>query len=146
VLQAAFGWNSTHLYQFDIGNTAYGPLDEDDPDQRTIDDRKVRLADVVRAGQRFSYRYDFGDDWGHDIVVESVDATEVGAAYPLCTGGARACPPDDCGGPFGYLDLLEALGNPAHEAHAEMREWVGGHWDPEGFDANAVNRALREIV
>jgi hypothetical protein len=142
-LQIAFGWTDTHLHEFAIGGRAYGPMDEE-ADRESIDDATVRVDEVLAAGDAAEYLYDFGDGWEHDIVVEAVTPREEDSPYPLCTGGARACPPDDAGGPGGYQDLLEHLLDPAHEEHAGARQWVGGYWDPEGFDANAVNRALRE--
>jgi hypothetical protein len=142
-LQIAFGWMDTHLHEFAIGGRAYGPLDEE-ADRELIDDATVRVDEVLAAGDAAAYLYDFGDGWVHDIVVVAVTPRDEDIPYPLCTGGARACPPDDAGGPGGYQDLIEQLLDPAHGEHAGARQWVGGYWDPEGFDANAVNRALRE--
>ena len=65
--------------------------------------------------------------------------------YPRCTKGSRACPPEDCGGPWGYGDFLEAIQTPGHESHEEMLEWVGGEFDPEAFDLDAVNKELAAI-
>lgn len=61
-------------------------------------------------------------------------------AYPLCIAGARACPPEDCGGAFGYEGLITALADPKHDEHDQMVKWVGGHIRPGLVDANAVNR------
>ena len=142
-IQAAFGWTDSHLHEFRIEERMYGMRDDESP-KDIVEDRKVKIADVLAEGETCVYLYDFGDDWHHDIVVESVTARDTDVAYPICTGGARACPPDDAGGPDGYQRLLEAILDPTHEDHAEMRQWIGGYWDPEGFDANAVNRLLRE--
>ncbi len=83
-----------------------------------------------------------GDSWLHAIVVEKVLNAEAGAHYPVCLAGARACPPEDCGGIGGYEELLEAVADPQHERHEELLEWLGGSFDPEKFDLNAVNRGL----
>ncbi len=141
VFQTAMGWADRHLYEFRATDAAYGIPDEDTPPDLR-DARKAKLKDVAREGGHLEYAYDFGDGWEHDVVVEGVTKADPATQYPICVGGERACPPDDCGGPYGYLELLEALKDPKHERHDEMREWVGGFFDPEGFDANAVNRLL----
>jgi hypothetical protein len=70
---------------------------------------------------------------------------EAKVKYPRCTAGARACPPDDSGGFPGYENLLHILGNPKHQEHADMLEWVGGPFDPEAFDLAAANRELGKL-
>ena len=99
---------------------------------------------MLRKGGRGAYHYDFGDSWRHAIVVE--DAVSLGANAPKAErlAGARACPPEDCGGAYGYAELLEALGDPSNERHAELQEWVGPHFAPEEFDLASVNRELRD--
>ena len=110
----------------------------------TEDERKVKLSQVVARGhKKFSYVYDFGDNWDHTILVEKVLPAEAGVRYPRCTAGKRACPPEDCGGAWGYVDFLDAIKNPKHEQHAGMLEWIGGEFDPEAFDIEAVNEGLR---
>ena len=91
----------------------------------------------------FVYRYDFGDDWEHEIRVERVIADRTAGIE--CTGGARACPPEDCGGPHGYMQLIEVLGDPEDYEHAEMKRWVGRGFDPETFDRTAVNKKLATL-
>ena len=91
----------------------------------------------------FRYWYDFGDDWFHALKVERVADPESGVIYPCCLEGARACPPEDCGGPWGYQNFLDAVANPKHPEHEEMLEWIGGEWDAEAFDVDAVNKAIR---
>jgi hypothetical protein len=141
VIQTCMGWDGYHLWAFDIEGDPYGPDPESDPDM--VHARKLRLGEIVRAGVRkFEYTYDFGDNWRHVIQVEKVLEAEPKAAYPRCVKGSRACPPEDCGGPWGYADLLDALQNPDHEQHDEMLEWVGGTFDPEAFDMQAVNKEL----
>lgn len=144
VLQIVMGWTNSHLHKFTIGATDYA---EPDPDGllNFRNDRRARLNDVVRSRQKFSYEYDFGDSWEHEIIVEKTLQPEPGAFYPVCLGGERACPPEDCGGVRGYGDFLEAIMNPAHEEHGAMRTWVGGSFDPEVFDLDAVNRELRRL-
>jgi integrase/recombinase XerD len=77
-------------------------------------------------------------------VVEKIMPMEPGKQYPLCLAGARACPPEDCGGDWGYVELLEILNDPRHERHAEMTEWLGRPFDPEAFDLNHTDQAVRK--
>jgi hypothetical protein len=91
------------------------------------------------------YEYDFGDDWVHEVEVDERLGSDARLSYPLCIGGSRACPPEDCGGPSGYEELLAGLADPRDPQHEELLTWVGGHFDREGFDVNRTNRALREI-
>ena len=109
----------------------------------TIDERAAPLGALAWAGSKLLYLYDFGDDWEHDIVVERVGSGDDEAI--LCTGGERACPPEDCGGAGGYAHLLEVLANPDHEEHLEMKEWGPRRFDPEKFDLAAVNRKLATL-
>ncbi len=146
IVQAAFGWTDSHLHQFVIGDAYYGVPDPEGDvwGGRTNEERKTRLDDVVGGGvKRFAYEYDFGDGWEHEIIVEKVLSPEAGVSYPRCVAGRRACPPEDCGGPWGYAELLAALGDPGHPEHEEMLDWAGGDFDPEAFDLQAVNMLLR---
>lgn len=144
VLQVVMGWTNSHLHKFSIGGVDYA---EPDPDGflNFQSDRRARLNKVARAMQKFEYEYDFGDSWEHDIVVEKTLQPEPGASYPVCLAGERACPPEDCGGLWGYQDFLEAIMNPAHTEHEAMLTWVGGSFDPETFDLDAVNASLRRL-
>ncbi|HKS71099.1 MAG TPA: plasmid pRiA4b ORF-3 family protein, partial [Ktedonobacterales bacterium] len=92
-----------------------------------------------------SYRYDFGDDWRHAIRVEKILPPEPGAQYPRCLTGKRSGPPEDCGGIWGYAELIETLQNPEREDYEEMREWVGDDFDPEAFSVETINAALRQL-
>ena len=109
------------------------------------DERKVALNSLVSPSRSLLYEYDFGDGWEHKVKVEKAVEADTRLSYPLCVGGARACPPEDVGGPWGYKDFLAALADEKHPDHSQMLEWCGGYFDPEGFDANAVNRALGRL-
>lgn len=149
VLQTAMGWEDDHLHEFVVGETRYGPPDPDAGDwgQEFVDERLAALKDVVGGGlKKFVYEYDFGDGWEHAITVEKVLAAEAGVAYPRCVGGKRACPPEDCGGPWGYKEFLKTVGDPGHPRHAELSEWIGGEFDPEAFDLAAVNAQLQIVI
>lgn len=142
-IQAAFGWWNCHLHEFEIGRTRYGiPDPEWDFGPATVDEHAVRLDAVAVAGSSFHYTYDFGDDWRHKVVVEKVGPVEHGTAVPDCIGGRRACPPEDCGGPWGYQDLLDSLGGRPGASAAQL-DFVGPGFDPAAFDPSdfALNLA-----
>ena len=143
IIQLAMGWQFSHLYDFEVAGETYGdPQLLDDVES----DRKMKLSQIVPAGhKKFTYVYDMGDNWEHTIQIEKTVATEPKAKYPRCIDGARACPPEDCGGVWGYVDFLGAIQNPKHKEHEEMLEWVGGKFDPEAFDINRVNLALQRV-
>ena len=86
-----------------------------------------------------------GDEWIHQLIVEERFLPKEGVKYPICAGGQRACPPEDCGGPWAYSEFVEALHNPDHRRYEELLEWVGGEFDPERFDQEAVNNELRRM-
>jgi Plasmid pRiA4b ORF-3-like protein len=141
VIQTVFGWTDSHLHQFYIDGATYGkPLDFD---EAVLNETKTTLAKAAGASvKRFMYVYDFGDDWVHDVSVEKVFSGNSGSEVPVCLGGKRHRPPEDCGGVHGYREFLKAIRSPGHEEHASMLEWVGGSFDPEAFDLAFVNRAL----
>ena len=146
ILEAAMGWGGDHLHAFVTGGVTYQiPSEFDDFDRyRTFDERKSKLAKVLPAvGSRMVFEYDFGDSWAHDVVVEAITPAGVDTAYPVCVGGKRACPPDDCGGPWGYGELLQTLADPGHEDHLSMLEWCGGSIDPDAFSAADITHAMR---
>jgi len=145
VLLRAMGWDGGHMHLFHVGKTNYG---EPHPELDHVEDQwETRLCDVApKAKAKFTWEYDMGDSWMHEIVVEKIDAASPplkGAA--VCLDGARACPPEDCGGVWGYEDLLKAIADPKHESHEEMLEWVGRKFDPEYFDLGATNKALSKL-
>ena len=142
VLQLVMGWQDSHLHCFEIHGVRYGFGDNEyDEDER--EDDRVLLCDVAHhAGEEFRYEYDYGDDWQHRIVVEQIRRDVPPVAVPRLLDGARACPPEDCGGVYGYYELLEAIADPDHEEHDALLEWVGGRYDPEEYDVAAHDRAL----
>ena len=145
MLQVVMGWENYHLHQFIVGTTYYG---EPDPEYgyEMKDERRVRLRRIAREeGASFLYEYDFGDDWRHVITVEHIEPWTEKMIVPRCLDGARACPPEDCGGIGGYQHLLEALRDRRHPEHKELRAWAGRHFDPELFSLQAVNSALAII-
>jgi hypothetical protein len=144
VIQAAFGWWSYHLHEFDIGGERYGVPDPDDHwETPTVDEGFIRLDAVATEGSSFVYLYDFGDGWDHRVTVEKVLPAPTDTPLPSCIGGRRACPPEDCGGPWGYKNLLAVLADPTHPEHRQRAEWIGRPFDPEAFDPSEFADNLR---
>jgi hypothetical protein len=148
LLQVVLGWTNSHLHMFEIEKERIAipfHLDQLAEGQITRSGRLVHLSDVVDRGvRRFGYEYDFGDSWRHTIVVEEVRDERDGDGGARCLGGARACPPEDCGGTEGYARLLEILFDPRHPEFEEMRRWAGA-FEPERFDLRRVNAALAAV-
>jgi len=145
VLQVVMGWTDSHLHSFRIGNHAYTNT-EDFEDLNMLPAKGHKLGALLGSTLReFEYEYDFGDSWEHRIIVEASSKPVVDWPYPLCVAGERACPPEDVGGVPGYQDFLRAIAEPNHEEHESMLVWIGGAYDPEGFDINCVNRELRRL-
>ena len=146
ILQIAFDWFNEHLHQFTVGETYYGVPNPDFFDFLDVrDERKIRLRQFVdREGYRFLYEYDFGDSWIHQIRVEKILSPQPDQEYPVCTAGRRAAPPEDVGGMWGYYYLLEASEDPNHEDHEMYLEWYGDKPDPDAFNLDGINAALRE--
>ncbi|HTO89962.1 MAG TPA: plasmid pRiA4b ORF-3 family protein [Candidatus Sulfotelmatobacter sp.] len=143
-LQVVMGWQGYHLHRFETPAGVFGKLDREVPEFQ--DERKARLRDVLpKPGSTITYEYDFGDGWEHRVRLENILPADPGLTHARLVAGARAAPPDDCGGISGYEHLLEVLADPAHLEHEELREWVGGSYDPEAFDLNSLNRALKRV-
>jgi hypothetical protein len=116
------------------------PSSDDAPKDRARAGWLVPLANHFDKGASAPalYTYDFGDDWHHVVAHEGVSQPEPGVDYPRCIGGARRCPPEDCGGVHGYAEFLAAIADPQHPDHGELLAWVGGRFDPDAFDPAAV--------
>jgi hypothetical protein len=143
-IQTAMGWTNSHLHHFKLGKQFYGDPDlmQENFDEFGYEDSTItKLSDILpKTGKRFrfAYEYDFGDSWWHDVLFEGCLRAERGKQYPVCVEGERACPPEDVGGVWGYQEFLEAITDPDHERHEELREWIGGRFDPEAFDPAAA--------
>lgn len=140
------GWLGGHLHAYEADRTIYELPDGESGfgRRRTLDERKVRLNKVIpKVGSKMRFDYDFGDGWSHDITVEAVESAQPNVEYPRCVTGRRACPPDDCGGPSGYGELLDILATPTHPERVERVEWLGGLYDPEAFDPIETTEAMQ---
>lgn len=148
VIQAAMGWTNSHLHEFAIDGHRYGIVDPEwDQEPDLLEDKRFRVGDVLGTrAQDFLYTYDFGDSWTHSVKVEQVLAAKESLnTWPMCLAGANACPPEDVGGTYGYMEFLQAMRDPTHEQHEAMWRWWGGPFDPKGFDMNAANTAIRQL-
>ncbi len=141
VIQIVMGWYNCHMHSFRIGGVYYS---SGDVDLEMENEDSVSLGEVfTRAKQKFMYEYDFGDSWEHEVVAEKFHPFDPAAKYPVCLGGARACPPEDCGSFPGYMNILEALSakKPTRD-QKELLEWLDEDYDPEHFDLEEVNSDL----
>jgi len=147
ILQIVMGWEDYHLHMFTIEGLIFGdPADDEYGDRITLDEANYKLSQVIYGeGQRFTYKYDFGDGWDHTLLLEKIFSPDDGVHYPLCLKGKRACPPEDVGGVWGYINFLEAVRDPDHDEYEEYLAWVGGEFDPETFDLEEVNARLRHM-
>ncbi|MBO9768260.1 MULTISPECIES: plasmid pRiA4b ORF-3 family protein [Xanthomonas] len=131
-IQGAMGWELMHLFSFGHGNGSEIPS-------------KRRLCDVSGIGETLIYTYDFGDDWQHRVTVEKMmeKPTE---SYPHLITGKNACPPEDCGGPWGYAEMLRVLAGRSSTRRRELTEWLGGPFDPSAFDISEARERLAEYA
>jgi len=134
IIQAAMGWEMVHLFCF-----------HDEHGGGQIDS-SAGLSDVCRLGESVRYQYDFGDDWQHLVTVEQEVGTTAGMRYPPCIGGKNACPPEDCGGPWGYADVVKTLAGRSSAHKREVVEWIGGDFDSKCFNLDEANRRLEEYL
>ena len=169
IIQAAFGWMDCHLYKF--GDKPYhGSLEikgteETDDDtigfdaelyaalgicpRKTMRADETKLADIFGKGtKKLTYLYDFGDDWVHTITLE--DTVENIGDHAVCTAGKGACPPEDCGGPYGYENLKQMFEEEPDSKEAdEQRRWLGLDadecFDAKYFDLEETNEMLKEV-
>jgi hypothetical protein len=149
-IQTAMGWTNSHLHHFRINDRLYGDpmlMSGNFEELNYADSTTTMLSEIVpRSGQpfRFGYEYDFGDSWELEVLFEGRLPAEPRKQYPVCLEGARACPPEDVGGIWGYADFLEIIGDPDHEEYEDTMEWVGGRFDPEAFNPAAATKRMKQ--
>ncbi|HJH32296.1 MAG TPA: plasmid pRiA4b ORF-3 family protein [Methanosarcinaceae archaeon] len=139
VIQVVMGWDDEHLHHFVIDGTIY---DEPDPDGMFdgINERTVTLGELVPDEKtKFLYEYDFGDSWKHTILVEKILPFDPDVCYPTCIKGKRACPPEDCGGVYGYYRILDVLEDPGDPEYEDM---TCEGFDPKDFSIDYINAML----
>ena len=141
IIQAAMGWTNSHLHSFSDGFEEYAPEDLEIDD--TIDSETVKLDEILQVEKdKITYEYDFGDGWEHNIILEKILLPDTKLQMPRCIAGKRNCPPEDCGGIWGYEDLLEIINQPDHEQYKEYKDWLGDEFDSEYFDMDEINDML----
>jgi hypothetical protein len=143
ILQAALGWENYHMHVFSFGEEEFGIPG---PGLRFSDERQVTLGELIHLGARFRYTYDFGDNWEHEVTVEALLDADPDTHYPVLVTAKGACPPEDCGGPWGYANLREILANPDHDEHQDMLEWLGldnaSEFDPAAVATEDIDYEL----
>jgi hypothetical protein len=151
VIQIAMGWTNSHMHQFIIGTgagTRFLGSRQHDMDELQIEDESdhtlVGLAPAPKM--KLHYEYDFGDSWLHEILVEKILPPDPSMSHPICTAGENACPPEDCGGIYGYYEMLAAVADPKHPEHETFAEWVEEDFDPAEFSVAAVNSDLKARI
>lgn len=151
-IQTSMGWLDMHMHQFiDRDNNVYSWFEEEGflPDMggtNIIDDKVVLLSEILKEEKDWlKYQYDFGDGWEHKVILEKIMPSQKNQFPVVCLKGRRSCPPEDCGGPPGYQDLLQQLASPDdEEEQAELLEWLGDEFDAEHFDLHETNLLLQE--
>ena len=147
VIQSTMGWTNSHLHQFIHKGAFYTYKMEDDDyweEMNNVDYKGFVIRDLLKkVKDKIVYEYDFGDGWEHHILLEEIGASGRILKYPVCLTGKMKCPPEDCGGMFGYFDMLDVLKQPDHEEYDSYITWLGGTFDPQAFDALEVNEMLQ---
>ncbi|HEY3374605.1 MAG TPA: plasmid pRiA4b ORF-3 family protein [Candidatus Aquicultor sp.] len=148
-IQDAMGWSDSHLHEFEMKDPLHGikskigiPVDDFDLfpyEHKVLPERNQKIADwFSKTNTTAKYTYDFGDDWVHDVRLEKILSRGKDFTYPRCLTGERACPPEDCGGVWGYEDLLEIIRDPNHKEYEDIIEWLDGELDSEHFSIEEV--------
>jgi len=148
VIQCAMGWENCHLHEFEKEGVLYGEEDPfavvGDPERKSVNIQVGTL--LTNDGDSLSYLYDFGDSWHHTVTRETQLPPDPDLRRPSCIAGENACPPEDVGGPAGYMDYLEAVLDPKHPEHAEMIQWRGPGFHPQHFSVDDAEARLEHTI
>ena len=149
VIQTIMGWCNGHLHAFEVSQgrrniQSYKAAEWIEDWDDSLPEGKYTLESLLsEKGAKIKYRYDFGDNWEHEILLENPNYDAPDQPGPIfCIKGVRACPPEDCGSTWGFENFCEAIADPKHPEHKELKEWYGGKYDPEHFDLDGVNEEL----
>lgn len=145
VIQNVMGWTNTHLYQFVFERNSFIGNPELLDRTEVADDKETEMAAIFDKPKiKMIYEYDFGDGWEHELVLEKILEPDPKQFYPFCIEGEMNCPPEDCGGIYGFYDKLVALKDKKHPDHDDIIEWMGDGYDTEAFDLASINQNLKE--
>lgn len=147
VLQTVMGWTNSHLHQFIADRQHYEPPAPKDEFWESYgeDYTGLTLDDILEEeNDKITYEYDFGDGWEHTIKLEQIVSNDKNIKLPKCIAGAMACPPEDCGGMWGFQEFKKIIKNPKHPEHDSYLKWIGGSYDPEAFDKEQINESLSD--
>lgn len=145
IIQTAMGWENCHLHMFTIRGVDYEDHQSVDECLDSQDENSHKLYKLASNKDTFIYTYDYGNSWEHTIKVESIHSSMI-LNRPVCLDGAKACPPEDCGGPFGYLEILGIITDANHPEHRSMLTWVGKGYNPKHFNLHKVNQRFKQGV
>ena len=148
-IQTAMGWTNSHLYEIRGGGVGWSAPDPDAGwGGDFMDARKARLGDILEdiGTKSLKYLYDFGDGWEHTIKIERLIDPEPGMLYPRLIEAKGHCPPEDVGGPWGYGELLEALADPSHERHGELKEWLADDFNPHVVNIDWLSKDVADLA
>lgn len=148
IIQTTMGWTNSHLHQFIRGKVFFSDEDPEFDMYGSIESvnykkKKIRISDLLQIEKdKIIYEYDFGDSWNHEIILEKILPVDSAVKYPVCLAGKMSCPPEDCGGIWGYSNMLEILKQPDNEEYEEMIDWLGEDFDPKYFEVDEINLLL----
>lgn len=150
VIQAVMLFESYHLFQFDVGprghETHYG-IPDPDGFMDVIDAKHATLDQLIDAKiKKFTYTYDFGDDWRHSITVEAVTSADPALAYPRFIEGTRRAPPEDVGGQPGFENFISVMADPKHPEYAELKRWYGRAFNPDDIDEPKIAARMAKLA
>ena len=148
IIQVTMGWTDSHLFEFVVGDRAYGALVLDpELEPKQYKASSVRLRTLIDRGiHRFEYIYDFGDYWQHDVIIEEVRDGDAEIDYPVFVDGERRCPPEDVGNAEGFMEFLEAALVPGHPEHERMVTWYGKRFTFTDIDERDIRRRLAQLA
>ena len=139
LIQMVMGWEDRHLFSFTINEKSYTNEESANEMNQLVSDG-VMLCEVLGDSKKFSYTYDFGDGWKHELEITKELEHDSKMNYPVCIGGENACPPEDCGGPYGFEELKKIIAGKNSKEKGELLTWLGGFYSPTTFDPNFVNK------
>ena len=147
IIQTTMGWTNSHMHQFVKEELFFKEWTVEDDfwdTQYDVDYKNKKISDLLKQEkEQIIYEYDFGDGWEHDIILEKIHPFNDKTECPVCLDGKLNCPPEDCGGPSGYSNMLEIIKQPDHEEYDTYNDWLGGGFDAEYFNKDEVNELLK---